>query len=358
MVIERDDFEDERARYIAEGLAIEARARLARSSWGPVDLEPVLDGRRPEERTAILQRTDGVGLLYRGKRHLLAGEPEAGKGWLALRAAAGRIALRESVLYVDLEDSEVTAVERLRALGLTEALILEHFVYVRPEAPLDLPIDSIAPGATLAVVDGITEAMRLLNLDPYSNGDVAAFYERLARPLADAGAAWLGLDHVVKDRDVRGRWALGAQHKMAGVDVAFSLEGIRPFGRGLTGGLSRLNLTKDRPGFLRQHAVGRSRLGEVHLDSDGGHVSVTIEPAGDVGVDGFRPTHLMERLSRYLEAHGEMTQNGIERDVPGNARAKRDALRALVDEGFLNRREGPRRSTLYSSTRPFREADE
>jgi hypothetical protein len=330
----------------------------ATSSWLRIDLAPVLEGTTPATIPGVLERTDGVRLLYRGKRHLLAGEPEAGKGWIAMRACAGRIALGEPVLYLDFEDSEETAVERLRALGVTDALILESFFYVRPEGPLDLDPVSIAPDATLAIVDGLTEAMQMLGLSPYDNADVAAFYAKVPRPLADARMAVLGLDHVVKDRENRGRWAIGAQHKMAGSDVCFSLEAIRPFGRGLTGGLSRLTLTKDRPGFLRQHAAGRSRLGDVHLDSDGEHVSVRIEPAQDTSETGFRYTVYMERVSRYLEIRGEQTKNAIETDVTGKAEYIRAALVTLEAEGFITSRDGLRGSTLFAPTKPYRESDE
>lgn len=142
---------------------------------------------------------------------------------------------------------------------------------------------------------------------------------------------------------------------MAGSDVCFSLEAIRPFGRGLTGGLSRLTLTKDRPEFLRQHAVGRSRLGDVHLDSDGDRVSVRIEPAQDAGGREFRYTVYMERVSRSLEQRGEQTKNAIESDVHGKADYIRAALVTLESEGFVTRRDGARNSVLYASTKPYRE---
>jgi hypothetical protein len=43
--------------------------------WTPVDLEPVLSGELVSERPSILQRTDGQALFYRGRVHVLAGEP-------------------------------------------------------------------------------------------------------------------------------------------------------------------------------------------------------------------------------------------------------------------------------------------
>jgi hypothetical protein len=120
----------------------------------------------------------------------------------------------------------------------------------------------ITAGATLAVIDSVTEAMSLLGLNPYDSTETAEFFAQLPRPLAEGGAAVVLLDHVVKDRDNRGRWAIGAQHKMAGSDVCFSLEAIRPFGRGLTGGC----LGSRSP---------RTGLGSCGSAPSAGHASVT-----------------------------------------------------------------------------------
>jgi AAA domain len=327
------------------------------SSWRPVDLEAVADGSATTEPPTMLARTDGAPLLYAGKRHLLAGEPESGKGWLTMLAAAVELQARSRVLYLDFEDSPEVALERLQALGVILPDILEHFIYVRPDSPLDIDLGMLGLDAVLGIVDGVTECMSLLGLNPYDNPDVATFYAQVARPLTEAGAGVLLIDHVVKSKDDRGRWALGAQHKMAGADVCFSLETIRPFGRGLTGGLSRLTLTKDRPGFLRGLAVGRTRLGDVRMDAEGDSVRVRIDPAQDTGEGGFAPTVLMDRVSRFLELHGEQTFNGICSDVKGKRSGLRDAVDALAAEGFLTHRDGPRNAELYASAKPYRQAE-
>ena len=72
------------------------------------------------------------------------------------------------------------------------------------------------------------------------------------------------------------------------------------------------------------------RTGDVHLSSHGdGGVSVRIEPAADVTGDGFRPTFLMERVSRFLELQTEpVSQREIERSVEGNGPALRRAVAA------------------------------
>jgi hypothetical protein len=221
------------------------------SSWRPVDLEAIVEADVAAAEPALLPRSDGVAILYPGKRHLIASEPEGGKSWLAMKAAAEEIQAGHRVLYLDFEATAQMALERLEALRVPLRDILEFFAYVRPDGPLDIELDELAPGVALVVLDGITEAMQLLGLDPNSSIDTARFYAMTGRPLADAGCAVLNIDHVVKDREGRGRWAIGSQHKIAGVDVAFGLETRKPFGRGIVGAVSTLRLLKDRPGFLQ-----------------------------------------------------------------------------------------------------------
>ena len=60
-------------------------------------------------------------------------------------------------------------------------------------------------------MDGITEAMSLHGLQLQDNNDVARFMVMLPRRFARTGAAALLIDHVTKDRETRGRYAIGAQ---------------------------------------------------------------------------------------------------------------------------------------------------
>ena len=68
------------------------------------------------------------------------------------------------------------------------------------------------------VIDGVTEAMTMHGLELKDNADVAKFVELLPRPLARMGAAVVLVDHVAKDTGGRGRFAIGAPHKLAGID--------------------------------------------------------------------------------------------------------------------------------------------
>lgn len=253
-----------------------------RTTWAPIDLGPILAGDEFEPPPAMLRRADQAGLLYAGKVHSFAGEPESGKTWLALAACVEAIEAGQHVVYLDFEDQASVIVGNLRKLGATDEAILARFGYLRPDEPLtkaartDLE-RALSSAPTLAVVDGVTEAMTLLGLDILSNRDVARFMEEIPRPLTRSGAAVILIDHVVKAKDGRGRWAIGAQHKLAGIDGAgYSFEILRPFGRGLEG-IARIHVTKDRPGFVRQSATGGKVAGELHIRSDSSGDPVVLE---------------------------------------------------------------------------------
>jgi hypothetical protein len=328
----------------------------ARSSWLPVDLDAVLEGDAADPPPEILLRADGQALLYRGRVHMIVGEPETGKGWLVLRACAERLMLGELVIYVDFEDTAAGIVGRLRALGVTDDRILEFFRYVRPDEPL-AKVDprTIAPGAALVVLDGVTEALSLFGFKLESNTDQAHLLALVARPFAETGAAVVLVDHVPKDREHRGRGAIGAQHKLAGTDVTYVVRAIRPFGRGLTG-RSKLTVDKDRPGYIRAVSAGAKVVGEVAFESDAetGRMAVEVFPAEDEA-GGFRPTALMERISRFLEGR-ELAVSGraIREGVHGQTEAKLRALECLIAEHYVEVEEGPKRARLHRSVVPFR----
>ena len=102
------------------------------SSWQPIDL--VARAARAPEPPEI------VGLLYPGSNHLVSGESEALKTWLALIAAVDELAAGRGVLWVDGDDVGAGALlERLRLLGAEDEAIRGRFAYVLPEEPLEKP---------------------------------------------------------------------------------------------------------------------------------------------------------------------------------------------------------------------------
>jgi hypothetical protein len=335
----------------------------ARSTWTPVDLAAALDPARPGETPPmLLARDDGVCLLYRQRVNSIYAEPETFKTWLALVAAVDELKAGNAVLWVDFEDSADTIVRRLRALAVPDDLILERFFYVRPDDPYQEPASThalspaVRAGATLAVIDGATEAFALHGLNPDKGPDVAKLLRLFPRPLADHGLAVVVIDHVVKAREQQGRWATGSGHKLAALSGAgLVMDTFRPFGHGLHG-IARVSIAKDRPGRVREHATGRA-IADLHLFSE---PDGSVIPELRVPVDGrdeagaFRPTVLMERVSRHLEAHPEgQSVRAISEAVTGKATGIRAAIDRLVVEQFARREEHGQAHRHYS-VRPFR----
>jgi AAA domain len=317
-------------------------------SWRRVNLDAVLSGQWKPSEPTVGRRHDGVGLLYPGKVHTVASESEAGKTWLLLAAAFEELSNGNAVLYIDFEDDEGGVVGRLLALQVSPQAIRDRFHYVRPAEGIgalgnvdDLRDIVVGNRPTLAVIDGVTEAMTMHGLDPLSNRDIAAFGRILPRRLAAAGCATVCLDHVSKAPDSRGRYALGGVHKLNGLDgAAFLLESVEPFGIGLTG-RSAVVIAKDRPGQLRKHGQRRKdglyTFAELVVTShDVSYSEFEIRPSAAPREDEFRPTHLMAKISSALNEHGPMPQRQILATVKGKRQYAVDALALLQRDGYVS----------------------
>jgi len=330
------------------------------TTWAPISLAALLAGELPEDPPTLLRRADGIHLLYPAKIHALSGEPEAGKGWLVLHAAEQVLAAGGRVVYIDFEDSPRTIVARLLALGAKPEAIIERFAYLRPDEPLDeagrAALNAACrPAPTLAVLDGMTEALALHGLDLRDNGDVAGWINRFPRPLARLGAAVVTVDHVVKDREGRGRYAIGAQHKLAGVDVAYTLEVIEAFGRNRSG-RSKVLVAKDRHGHIREHATA-GRIADLTLESHAdGRVTVTLTTPEAQDAATFRPTVLMERVAAALEQTPGLSKRAVRTAVKGKNDTVDFALEVLVAEGYVStQRDG--QTVAHHPIRPFPDPD-
>ena len=225
------------------------------SSWEPVDLGPYLDGTHIRPQPGLLYRSDGIGLLYPGKVHWMHGESESGKSWCAQITAVNTIATGGRVLYLDHESDPQEIAMRFVVLGASPADIARGLMYVRPDDSSMIPHNRDAvenllkTPFDLAVVDGVTDALGLDRASTKDTDDVAAWMRRIPRRLATrTGAAVIAIDHVTKDPDTRGRFAIGSQAKMAGIDgAAFIIEPAEPIGEGLAGEIV-LRVAKDQIG--------------------------------------------------------------------------------------------------------------
>jgi hypothetical protein len=345
------------------------------ASWAPIDLGPFLDGTVRPVVPSLLPRTDGVALIYPGLTHSLHGESESGKSWVAQAEAARILSTGGRVLFVDFESDAGAIVERLRLLEADDDAVRARFAYVHPEVDPRNPNEAetfeamLTQRFDLAVLDGVTDAVGLFGLESRDNDALTVWARLLPKRIADeTGAAVVMVDHVTKDAESRGRFAIGGQAKLATITgAAYTVETSQTLGRGLRGEIV-LRVAKDRPGYIRGHsgprrADGTQESARIIVDSTiEGVVTITVEPHKVRGLDAsatFRPTTLMERISEALEARiSPATTNQLIDGVGGKTDHKRLALDVLITEGYIEVTAGPNRSRLHTSTKPYRQADD
>jgi hypothetical protein len=352
-------------------------------SWQPIDLTPYLDGTWTPDRPELFTRTDGINLIYPGKVHDFHGESESGKSLIVQALAAVELNAGQQVAYIDYEDAPGPITNRLLQLGATPTQIRDQFTYIRPETSpyaiteLDQWRELLGRQLRLVIIDGVTDALGQSGAASKDNDEVSTWHRMIPRMLSTStGAAVILIDHVIKNTETRGRFAIGGQAKMATLDGAsFSVEPVEVIGKGLKGSIS-LRVGKDRPGEVRAHcgayrSSDRSQeAARIIIDSTGddNRISFQFDPP-DTNVtdrhddDGkpFKPTGVMEKVSRLLEAERQpMSFRQVEtayRDDGGRAKRQTfaDAVNLLSDGGYITEEPGPRNARLFRSATVYRQ---
>jgi hypothetical protein len=358
--------------HLGAGLDLDALVEVvpaslepSRQAWELVNpLELAADPGPAPDR---LRGQGGTALVYPASRVLLSGEPEAGKSWAALVLVVEALNAGEQAAWFDTDAMGPAAVvERLRMMGVQDSVIADRFRYSRADEALEqADLQEIADGLIrggfrVVVVDSWDPALEQAGYDPNSNADVNAFVRGFVNPLFRAGLLVALVDHVTKDKEKRGRYSAGAGAKLRAVDVhlGFSASADRRLDRQRDGSVS-VKVHKDRGGHLDRRATYRLEL--VHEDAGRISWDVLVKDASPGVDDGWRPTVLMERISRFLEVMGEPQAGTAITDGEnvrgGKAKLKR-ALGYLVADGYVEALPGARAGwSVYRSSRAYRDGD-
>jgi hypothetical protein len=333
--------------------------------WDPIDLEPFLDGTYTPPVPTVCHRSDGCGMFYPGRVNGLHGESEGGKSWIALMAVAEELTAGREVIYIDYEDSGDGISQRLLALGAAVRDIRKLLTYIAPSTPFTdarrSRYELLARRASLVVIDASTEALAAEKLKSKDDTDIAMFNARLPRWFAKLGPAVILIDHVPKDPTSHDSGQIGSQHKRAAIDGAsYLVDPINPFARGDADGRSRVKVSKDRLGYVREHAAtskgslqwyGDFTLDATNPDAVRAVIWAPIVAAVD---DSDRPVEMMAKVADALvKAARAISKSELELRVVGKAATIRRAVLYLIDEGYVVVEKGPRNAELHRLVKDF-----
>jgi hypothetical protein len=336
------------------------------SSWSEIDLTAVvaglLAGTITRPTPTIGHRSDLVSIFYEGKVNTLFGPSGDGKTMVADVVAVQQLALGSDVTWVDFEDDQITTASRLLELGATPEAVTERFHYFAPSEPFSdvakegfrRHVERLHP--RLVVIDSAGEAMAIDGTKPNDDDSVARWMRHLPRFMASLGPCVVFIDHSTKAQD-EPLYASGSQRKRAAVTgAAYRVEAIKgkEFGRGREG-RCKLICAKDRNGNFARG----TKVAELVIDATTTpYLAVLEPPEPGAGTDGaFKPTVLMEKACRWLEANPGATKNTTERSVLGRAEYVRQAVEILVSEGWVRIQKDGQALRHYVVV-PYRAGDE
>lgn len=336
---------------------------------GPLhtDLTWLLSGQPPVvEPPVYVTRAAGGALFYPGRVNGIYGDPEAAKTWVAQVGIVEALTAGQPAGFIDVDhNGPQLTTERLLLLGATTEQLAnpELFRYHEPSDGPEL-LATINEWAAwkpaYVVLDSIGEMMPMLGAKSVDNDELSGALRALTHPFTKQGACVVTVDHLPKSHEARtSGYAIGGTAKKRAIDgtLIHAEAKISPAPNAI--GRIILRIEKDRPGRLRALCAGKY-IGTFTLDSTNpGTTTTTIaneSPVNQAGV--FRPTGVMEAVSRHVEDNDQATFRDIKSTVAGKDSTIRAAIQCLRDEGFLTTLPGRNNSTIHHSIAPYREAED
>ena len=319
-------------------------------SWDVINLANI------EVRPQLQPSLGGVGLVYPGKRHVFSGPPESAKTLAAYAIAIEEIRAGGVVLLIDFEMGPHEARDRLRELGATdEDFARLHYVEPDTAATKQTMGGLLKWEPTLVIIDASAGAYELQGLDDNKRQAVEEFAAKWIDPFRFAEVATILIDHVVKNAEGRGKYAIGSERKIGSADVHLGFETVQAVRRG-GDGLYRVIVHKDRLGHLHRPKAAEFVVSS-HPDTHAMTTAFALATSDQAESEHhWQPTHQMEQVSRYLEEQeGPRSQTRIENAVHGRAKYVRQALAELVRTGYATEQPGAGSARLFATARPYRE---
>lgn len=253
-----------------------------------VDVAKVFAGGAVAPEPNILPFVEDSYLFYAGEFNLVFGDTESGKTWLCLTAVAATIEGGGRAVVVDLDHNGARSIlNRLEMLGVDRQSLVDCqcFRLAEPESDVELKelvADLKAFKPDVVVLDSLGEVMPLFRANSNSADDFTVVHTDVIKPLKQAGAAVLVVDHLPKSAESRQHGPTGTAAKTRAVGgTALRVSAEKAFRPG-DGGRAKLELYKDRHGGVRRQVPGsdnRPVVGTFTLVEDDGRLTYSFQSA-------------------------------------------------------------------------------
>jgi len=369
---------------MSDAAKIEDKIRELERSLGQVDLDATNSTPRPTERTfgdswtfrpisttdpadelrpTILRVKNSAPLFYEHDLNSLIGEPNLGKSWILLHAAAEVLADGRRVLWIDYEEPGQRKLRsRLRTLGVP----VEHWGnlhHVNPSEQLwSRERGSSTPTYAnvrdqlrkydepygLVVIDAMAGLLSTEGLDENKTEDVEQAYRTVRTLFIDEGGSTVvASDHVTKAKDTRGRWAIGSQRKISGITGAtYYLQVSTPWRRATVEpvrGSASLIVSKDRQGV---RAVGDTAAAVEVVATPDGFLDIRLTNPKDVV--NLPSDDDVKAVVNELRLGGANTKTALRKECEmGDDRVKR-VLTWLVEQSAATTKPHPNGGAIYT----------
>lgn len=273
-----------------------------------VNVAAILDGGADSPEPDILEFVNDSYLFYSGEFNLIYGDTESGKTWLCLTAVASTLNDGGRAAIIDLDHNGARSIiNRLELLGVSRELLTDRQAFRLAEPVTEIELKELVADLTVfepdaVVVDSLGEVMPLFRANSNNADDFTLVHADVIKPLAQAGAAVLVVDHLPKNADARQYGPTGTAAKTRAVGgLAVQVSAESAFKRG-EGGVAKLVLFKDRHGGVREQLPNhdtRPVIGTFTLTDNDGQL-----------VYGFR-----HALTVAMDTQAEVDTQQLERDV-------------------------------------------
>jgi hypothetical protein len=187
------------------------------------------------------------------------------------------------------------------------------------------------------------------------NDAITRWMRIFPRTVATAsGAAVVLIDHITKNAETRGRFAIGGQAKLATIDgAAYLVEPLEALAPGRTGTLT-MRVTKDRPGFIRKIAgmwrkSDRTQEAAVFtIDSTRPLMEYVIGvPLLEDEMESNKEYKKVREVAEFIHNHPGCTRRIIQEGVHGAKEVIGDRIAELLTAGWIENKGNDRSFILY-----------